>query len=62
MYSIFLNLLRGGNWKFLLIVLTGFRAMNLPFFVEDITGSGILITKDYIPTQVTSVMVPVPPF
>jgi hypothetical protein len=26
--------------------------MGLPFFVEEITGSGKLTTKDYMPTQV----------
>jgi hypothetical protein len=28
------------------------RAMGVPFFVEEITGSGKLTTKDYTPTQV----------
>ncbi len=26
--------------------------MGVPFFVEEITGSGKLTTKDYMPTQV----------
>jgi hypothetical protein len=31
--------------------------MGVPFFVEEITGSGKLTSKDYMPTQVN--MMPV---
>jgi hypothetical protein len=30
--------------------------MGVPFFVEDITGSGKLTTKDYMPTQVNMML------
>jgi hypothetical protein len=29
--------------------------MGVPFFVEDISGSGVLTTRDYVPTQVMQI-------
>ncbi len=47
-----LNLILKLNSHIVLNLVLTHRAMSVPFFVEEITGSGKLTTKDYMPTQV----------
>jgi hypothetical protein len=56
MFQEFNSILRFNSHIVLNLMLTH-RAMGVPFFVEEITGSGKLTTKDYLPTQVN--MMPV---